>query len=61
MTAPAVTGPSAATETHRGILRLLVPRGRRLHPVLRLDFVVRVSMYPLFFILFVVTNCIPTG
>ena len=56
MTAPAVTGSSPAAETHRGILRLLVPRGRRLHPILRLDFVVRVSMYPLFFILLVVTN-----
>jgi signal transduction histidine kinase/CheY-like chemotaxis protein len=56
VTAPAVTGSSPAAETHRGILRLLVPRGRRLHPILRLDFVVRVSMYPLFFILLVVTN-----
>jgi signal transduction histidine kinase len=56
VTALAVTGQTAAAETHRGIMRLLVPRGRRLHPVLRLDFVVRVSMYPLFFILLVVTN-----
>jgi signal transduction histidine kinase len=56
VTAPAVTGSSAAAEPHRGILRMLVPRGRRLHPILRLDFVVRVSMYPLFFILLVVTN-----
>ena len=56
MTAPAVTGQTGAAEMHRGILRLLVPRGRRLHPVLRLDYFVRVSMYPLFFILLVVTN-----
>ncbi|PYP80892.1 MAG: hypothetical protein DMD35_03560 [Gemmatimonadetes bacterium] len=56
MTAPAVTGPMHAAETHRGIIRLLVPRGQRLHPVLRLDYIVRVTMYPLFFILLVVTN-----
>jgi signal transduction histidine kinase len=55
VTTPSATSP-AVTETHRGIVRLLVPRGRRLHPILRLDFVVRVSMYPLFFILLVVTN-----
>ncbi|HKP15842.1 MAG TPA: ATP-binding protein [Gemmatimonadaceae bacterium] len=55
MTTPTGTAP-AVTETHRGIMRLLVPRGRRLHPVLRLDYFVRVSMYPLFFILLVVTN-----
>jgi signal transduction histidine kinase/CheY-like chemotaxis protein len=48
---PAVTG-----ETHRGVLGLLVPRGQRLHPILRLDYIVRVSMYPLFFILLLVTN-----
>jgi signal transduction histidine kinase len=56
-----VSSPSAATpavraETHRGIMRLLVPHGQRLHPILRLDYFVRVSMYPLFFILLVVTN-----
>jgi signal transduction histidine kinase len=51
-----VTGPHAMTETHRGIMGFLVPRGRRLHPVLRLDYFVRVSMYPLFFILLLVTN-----
>ena len=34
---------------------LLVPRGRRLHPIVRLDYLVRVSMYPLYFVLFVVT------
>jgi signal transduction histidine kinase len=56
VTAPTVTGSIAVAEAHRGILRLLVPRGRRLHPILRLDFVVRVTMYPLFFILLVVTN-----
>ena len=33
----------------------LVPKGRRLHPILRLNHLVRVSTYPLFFILYVVT------
>jgi signal transduction histidine kinase len=56
VTAPVMAGRAGAAENHRGIMRLLVPRGRRLHPILRLDFVVRVSMYPLFFILLVVTN-----
>jgi signal transduction histidine kinase/CheY-like chemotaxis protein len=56
MTSPATATPSVHAETHRGVMRLLVPRGRRLHPVLRLDYIVRVSMYPLFFILLVVTN-----
>jgi signal transduction histidine kinase len=41
--------------SHRGLVGLLVPRGRRLHPILRLDYLVRVSTYPLYFILFVVT------
>jgi len=55
MTSPSVAMPAVAEERHRGILGLLVPRGRRLHPILRLDYFVRVSMYPLFFILLVVT------
>ena len=56
VTTPNVSGPVVDGETHRGILRLLVPHGRRLHPVLRLDYIVRVTMYPLFFVLLVVTN-----
>jgi signal transduction histidine kinase len=48
--------PAVAAETRHGIMGLLVPRGQRLHPILRLDYIVRVSMYPLFFILLVVTN-----
>jgi signal transduction histidine kinase/CheY-like chemotaxis protein len=61
VSAPAVTASTGsartlATEKHRGLVGLLVPRGRRLHPILRLDFVTRVTMYPLFFILLVVTN-----
>ena len=39
---------------------MLVPRERRLHPILRLDHLVRVSTYPLFFILFAVT-LLPKG
>ena len=50
-----MTAPAVAAEAQRGILGLLVPRGRRLHPILRLDYFVRVSTYPLFFILLVVT------
>ena len=42
-------------EVHRGLTGLLVPRGRRLHPIVRLDYLVRVSTYPLYFILFAVT------
>jgi signal transduction histidine kinase len=42
-------------EAHRGMTALLVPRGRRLHPIVRLDYLVRVVMYPLYFVLFVVT------
>jgi signal transduction histidine kinase/ActR/RegA family two-component response regulator len=49
MTAP------RAPEVHRGLTGLLVPRGRRVHPIVRLDYLVRVSTYPLYFILFVVT------
>ena len=56
MRSPAVSGTTVAAETHRGIVGLLVPRGRRLHPVLRLDYFTRVTMYPLFFVLLVVTN-----
>jgi signal transduction histidine kinase len=48
--------PAVAGDTRRGIMGLLIPRGQRLHPVLRLDYIVRVSMYPLFFILLLVTN-----
>jgi len=55
VTTPNVAG-AAVGETHRGILGLLVPRGRRLHPILRLDYIVRVTMYPLFFVLLLVTN-----
>ena len=43
-----------AVETHHGIMGLLVPRGRRLHPILRLDYFVRVLMYPLYFVLLAV-------
>ena len=53
MTARAIIAPHAS-ETHRGIVGLLVPRGRRLHPILRLDYFVRVLTYPLYFILFFV-------
>ena len=49
-----MTGPHAP-EVHRGLTGLLVPRGRRLHPIVRLDYLVRVSTYPLYFILFAVT------
>ena len=42
-------------EVHRGLTGLFVPRGRRLHPIVRLDYLVRVSTYPLYFILFAVT------
>jgi signal transduction histidine kinase/CheY-like chemotaxis protein len=49
-----VTSPHPEA-SHRGLVGLLVPRGRRLHPILRLDYLVRVSTYPLYFILFVVT------
>jgi signal transduction histidine kinase len=41
-------------ELHRGLTGLLVPRGRRLHPILRLDYLVRISTYPLYFVLLVV-------
>jgi signal transduction histidine kinase/CheY-like chemotaxis protein len=54
MTARGMT-TSRASEMHRGIIGLLVPRGRRLHPILRLDYFVRVVMYPLYFVLFAVT------
>jgi signal transduction histidine kinase/CheY-like chemotaxis protein len=37
------------------LVAMLVPQERRLHPILRLDHLVRVSTYPLFFILFVFT------
>ena len=47
-----MTGPTVVPETHRGMMGLLVPRGRRLHPILRLDYFVRVLTYPLYFILF---------
>ena len=50
-----MTGPTVVAETYRGIIGLLVPRGRRLHPILRLDYFVRISTYPLFFILLVAT------
>ncbi|HKH94803.1 MAG TPA: histidine kinase dimerization/phospho-acceptor domain-containing protein, partial [Gemmatimonadaceae bacterium] len=53
MTTRGMTAPRAA-ETHRGFMGLLVPRGRRLHPILRLDYIVRVSMYPLYFVLLAV-------
>ena len=49
-----MTGPQAA-EMHRGLVGMLVPSGRRLHPILRLDYLVRVSTYPLYFILLSVT------
>jgi signal transduction histidine kinase len=49
-----MTGAHRAV-THRGLVGLLVPRGQRLHPILRLDYLVRVSTYPLYFVLFVVT------
>ena len=52
MTARATTAPHG--ETHLGFIGLLVPRGRRLHPILRLDYFVRVLTYPLYFILFAV-------
>ena len=51
MTARATTSPHAG-ETHRGFIGLFVPEGRRLHPILRLDYFVRVLTYPLYFILF---------
>jgi signal transduction histidine kinase len=38
-----------------GFHALLVPRGKRLHPILRLDHLVRVTTYPLYFALFAVT------
>ena len=53
MSARAIITPHAA-ETYRGLMGLLVPRGRRLHPILRLDYFVRVLTYPLYFILFAV-------
>jgi signal transduction histidine kinase len=56
VTSPSAAMPAVTGETRRGILRLLVPSGQRLHPILRLDYFVRVSMYPLFFILLLVTN-----
>jgi signal transduction histidine kinase len=56
VSSPSAAMPAVRAETHRGIMRLLVPHGQRLHPILRLDYFVRVSMYPLFFILLVVTN-----
>jgi signal transduction histidine kinase/CheY-like chemotaxis protein len=34
---------------------MLVPRGARLHPILRLNHLVRITTYPLFFVLFAVT------
>ena len=37
------------------LVSVLVPHGKRLHPILRLDHLVRVSTYPLFFGLFAVT------
>jgi signal transduction histidine kinase len=49
-----VTAPRQG-EVHRGLVGLLVPRGQHLHPILRLDHIVRVTTYPLFFILFFVT------
>ena len=53
MTASTVTRPHA-NEPRRAFLRLLVPSGRRLHPILRLDYFVRVLTYPLYFVLFAV-------
>ena len=53
MTARGATAPHGG-ETHRGIIGLLVPHGRRLHPILRLDYLVRVLTYPLYFVLFAV-------
>ena len=53
MTARA-TMPPRTGETPRGFIGLLVPHGRRLHPILRLDYFVRVLTYPLYFILFAV-------
>ena len=51
-----MTSPHPAVPvSHRGLVGMLVPRGQRLHPILRLDYLVRVSTYPLYFILFVVT------
>jgi signal transduction histidine kinase len=47
-----MTGPTVVPETHHGMMALLVPRGRRLHPILRLNYFVRVLTYPLYFILF---------
>ncbi len=49
-----MTAPAVAPETYRGVMGLLVPRGRRLHPILRLNYLVRVLTYPLYFILFAV-------
>src|SRR5881275_2281116 len=34
---------------------VLVPPGKKVHPILRLDYLIRVSTFPLYFILFVVT------
>src|SRR5688572_18782317 len=53
MTAMSTPTPHAG-ETHRGMMGLLVPHGRRLHPILRLDYIVRVLMYPLYFVLLAV-------
>ena len=49
MTAPRTTAPA------RGLVGMLVPRGLRLHPILRLNHLVRILTYPLFFVLFAVT------
>jgi signal transduction histidine kinase len=49
-----VTGPRQ-TAPPRGLVGMLVPRGLRLHPILRLNHLVRILTYPLFFVLFAVT------
>jgi signal transduction histidine kinase/CheY-like chemotaxis protein len=56
MTAPSLIADRASRAGLMGkVVSLLVPHERRLHPILRLDHLVRVSTYPLFFILFAVT------
>ncbi|MEO8561500.1 MAG: ATP-binding protein [bacterium] len=49
-----MTSPRA-TPKKSGLVGMLVPRGQRLHPILRLNHLVRILTYPLFFVLFAVT------
>jgi signal transduction histidine kinase/CheY-like chemotaxis protein len=49
-----MTGPRVS-RAPRGLVGMLVPRGLRLHPILRLNHLVRILTYPLFFVLFAVT------